>query len=148
MTRQYANSMQCPRCHSGYTQSVEVAYSQAVRTGETGHTTISEFGRSMEPPAPRNTIGGALAATFMVTVISMMSLPALAEFLGIGRFAALSTFDTPVVVTSLVVGLVAGFRSAVSAYIYNVSIHRGEMQHWGRGVICRRCGHRFRRPRS
>ena len=66
----FAKSMQCPRCYSRYTQSVEMAYSQSVRTGESGYTSISEFGRSLEPPEARSEVGYPLAVTLAVGIIS------------------------------------------------------------------------------
>ena len=141
----FAKSMQCPRCYSRYTQSVEMAYSQSVRTGESGYTSISEFGRSLEPPEPRSEVGYPLAVTLAVGIISAMSLPELAERLPFMSFAEMTPFDTPVVVTSILLGLVAGVWSAGSAMAHNMSVHSDEMDQWARGVVCRRCGHRFKR---
>ena len=137
-------SMQCPSCGSHYTQSVKMAYSQAVRTGESGYTTISEFGRSLEPPAPRSTIGAPMGVAFGVACASMLLLPALHKVIPVTWFAGLSSLDAPVVVVSIVFGVVAWFRSVVSAFAHNASVHRGEMNKWARGVVCRRCGRRFR----
>jgi len=142
-----AKSMQCPRCQSRYTQSVEMAYSQSVRTGESGYTTISQFGRSLEPPEPRSEVGYPLAVTLAVGIVSAMSLPELAERLPFESLAGMTPFDTPVVVTSVLLGLVAGVWSAASAMAHNMSIHSDEMDQWARGVVCRQCGHRFRRPK-
>jgi DNA-directed RNA polymerase subunit RPC12/RpoP len=140
-----AKSMQCPRCRSQYTQSVEMAYSQAIRTGESGYTTISEFGRSLEPPAPRSEVGYPLAVTLAVGLISMVSLPALGEQLPFEWSAGMTSFDVPVVIASVLLGLVAGVWSAASAMAYNMSVHSDEIDEWERGVVCRRCGHRFGR---
>ena len=140
-----AKSMQCPRCYSRYTQSVETAYLQSVRTGESGYTSISEFGRSLEPPEARSEVGYPLAVTLAVGIISAMSLPELAERLPFKSFAEMTPFDTPVVVTSILLGLVAGVWSAGSAMAHNLSVHSDEMDQWARGVVCRRCGHRFKR---
>lgn len=120
-----------------------MAYSQAVRTGESGYTTISEFGRSLEPPAPRSEIGIPMGIALGVACTSMMFLPALHTAVPLAWLQGLSPFDTPVIGVSIVLGLLAGFRSAVSALAHNESVHRGEMRKWGRGVVCRRCGHRF-----
>ncbi len=138
-------SMQCPRCRSHYTQSVETAYSQSIRTGESGYTTISEFGRSLEPPAPRSEFGYPLALTLAVGFVSMASLPALGEQLPFEWLDGMTSFDTPVIVVSILLGLAAGIWSAASAMAYNMTIHSDEMDNWGRGVVCRRCGKRFRR---
>ena len=140
-----ANSMQCPRCRSQYTQSIEMAYSQAIRTGESGYTTISEFGRSLEPPEPRSEAAYPLAVTLAVGIVSMVSLPALANELPFEWLEGMTSFDVPVVVASVLLGLVAGVWSADSAMAYNMSIHSDEMDEWERGVVCRRCGHRFGR---
>ena len=140
-----ANSMQCPGCRSHYTQSVGMAYSQAIRTGESGYTTISEFGRSLEPPAPRSEVGYPLAVTLAVGLISMVSLPALGEQLPFEWSAGMTSFDVPVVIASVLLGLVAGVWSAASAMAYNMSVHSDEIDVWERGVVCRRCGHRFGR---
>lgn len=139
-----ARSMQCPQCGSGYTQSVEMAYSQSVRTGESGYTTISEYGRSLEPPSPRSPFGLPLALAFWVTVVSMISIPVLGNVLPFAWFKGLSWLDKPVVIISIILGVIAGFRSAVSVLVHNNSVHRGEMKKWARGTVCRRCGHRFK----
>ena len=122
-----------------------MAYSQAIRTGESGYTTISEFGRSLEPPASRSEIGYPLALTLVVGIVSMASLPALGEQLPFEWLDGMTSFDTPVVVVSILLGLVAGVWSAASAMAYNMTIHSDEMERWGRWVVCRRCGHRFKR---
>ena len=140
-----AKSMQCPRCRSHYTQSVDMAYSQAIRTGESGYTTISEFGRSLEPPEPRSEAAYPLAVTLAVGIVSMVSLPALANELPFEWLEGTTSFDVPVVVASVLLGLVAGVWSADSAMAYNMSVHSDEMDEWERGVVCRRCGHRFGR---
>ena len=140
-----AKSMQCPRCRSHYTQSVDMAYSQAIRTGESGYTTISEFGRSLEPPAPRSEVGYPLAVTLALGIVSMVSLPALANELPFEWLEGTTSFDVPVVVASVLLGLVAGVWSADSAMAYNMSIHSDEMDEWERGVVCRRCGQRVGR---
>ncbi len=138
-----AKSMQCPRCRSHHTQSVEMAYSQAIRTGESGYTTISEFGRSLEPPEPRSEIGYPLALTLAIGIVSMVSLPALGTQLPFEWLDGLAPFDVPVVVVSILLGLVAGVWSAAAAMAYNMTTHSDEMDDWGRGVVCRRCGERF-----
>lgn len=137
--------MQCPRCRSQYTQSVKIAYSQAIRTGESGYTTISEFGRSLEPPQARSEAGVPLGIAFGIACGSMLLLPAVHTVAPLPWLAGLSPFDTPVVVVSIVLGLLAGFWSGVSALVHNDSVHRGEMRKWERGVVCRRCGFKFRR---
>lgn len=123
-----------------------MAYSQAVRTGDTGYTTISEFGRSLVPPAPRSAIGFPLALMFSVTFIAMMFLPVLFDLLPLDALQGWKSLDKPVVIASVVLGAIAGFRSAVSAVVHNESVHSREMGKWAQGVVCRRCGHRFSRP--
>ena len=122
-----------------------MAYDQAIRTGESGYTTISEFGKSLKPPAPQSEIGVPLATAFGIACVSMILLPGLHMMIPLKWFESLSPFDTPVLVISVVLGLVAGFRSAVSALVHNDSVHRREMRKWERGVVCRRCGFKFRR---
>lgn len=139
--------MQCPGCSSHYTQSVEMAYSQAIRTGESGYTTISEFGRSMEPPAPRSEVGYPMTVTLVVGIVATGLLPALGEQLPFEWSNGMTSFDVPVVVVSVLLGLVAGVWSAASAMAYNMTIHSDEMDDWARGIVCRRCGHRFQRAR-
>ncbi len=143
----YAHSMQCPRCKSGYTQSVEMAYSQSIRTGDTGYRSISEFGKTLEPPTPRSALGAFVVVAVLVTYASLFLLPLLSELTEIKWLSGMSLFDWPVVVVSIVLGLIAGYRSAVSALVHNELVHRGEMRDWARDVICRRCGHRFRRSK-
>jgi len=120
-----------------------MAYSQSVRTGESGYTSISEFGRSLSPAAPRSTVGFPLALAFGVAVVSMTFVPVLGNLLAFAWLEGLGSLDKPVVTISILLGIFAGFRSAVSALIFNESIHRGVMRRWADEVICRRCGHRF-----
>ena len=77
----------------------------------------------------------------------MASLPALGEQLPFKWLDGMTSFDAPVIVVSILLGLVAGVWSAASAMAYNMTIHSDEMDNWGRGVVCRRCGHRFRRSK-
>jgi len=143
----YAQSMQCPRCKSRYTQSVKMAYSQSVRTGDSGYQSISEFGKTLEPPPSRSEFGAFFVVAIMVTCATMILLPSLSEVVEIKWLSGISTFDWPVVVASVVLGLIAGARSAIAAAVHNASVHAGEMREWKRGVVCRRCGHRFQRSR-
>ena len=139
--------MQCPRCHSHYTQSVEMAYSQSVRTGESGYTTISEFGKSLAPPMPESELGVPIMMLFFIGAFTMALIPVLGEKLPFEALHGLSSFDIPVVLVSVGLGAIVGFRSALSALVYNRSIYKSQMDNWGREVICRRCGHRFGQSR-
>lgn len=141
----YAQSMQCPRCRSRYTQSVKMAYTQSVRTGDNGYQSVSEFGKNLEPPPPRSEVAAFFVVAMLVTSAAIILLPALFELVEIKWLRGVSPFDWPVLVASMVLGLVAGARSAIAAAVYNASVHDGEMREWKRGVVCRRCGHRFRR---
>jgi len=141
----YAQSMLCPRCKSHNTQSVKTAYWQSIRTGDRGYQSISEFGKSLKPPQARSEIGAFFVVAMMVASAAIILLPALSEVIDVKWLRGISSFDWPVVTVSIALGILAGFRSAVSAAVHNASVHRGEMRSWSRGVICRRCGHRFRR---
>lgn len=122
-----------------------MAYSQAIRIGESGYTTISEFGRSLAPPPSRSTIAFPLALAFSVAVVSMVFMPMMANLLPVTWLKGLESFDKPIVIGSLILGAIVGFRLAAEALIHNESVHRGEMDEWARGVVCRRCGQRFKR---
>lgn len=143
----YAQSMQCPQCRSRYTQSVKIAYAQSVRISGNGYQSISEFGKNLEPPPPRSEFGPFFVVAMLVTSAAMMLLPSLFELVDIKWLSGVSSFDWPVVIASVVLGLIAGTRSAVTAAVHNASVHAGEMREWKRGVVCRRCGHRFRRSK-
>ena len=136
-------SMQCPNCGSHYTQSVSMAYSQSVRTGESGYTTISEFGESLAPPMRESEVGVPLVFLFFVGILGMILLPMLGRLLPFEQLANLSSFDFPVVLISVGLGTYDGFRCALSALIHNRSIYRDKMSSWSEEVICRRCGHRY-----
>ena len=135
--------MQCSRCQSHYTQSVEMAYSQSVRTGESGYTTISEFGKSLAPPMKESELGVPAMLMLFVGVLAMILIPVLGEKLPFQALHGLSSFDIPVILICVGLGTFVGFRSAVSALVYNRSIYKGQLDRWGQEVICRRCGHRF-----
>ena len=135
--------MQCPRCQSHYTQSVEMAYSQSVRTGESGYTTISDFGKSLAPPMRESEFGVPIVLMFFVGILAMILIPILGAKLPFEALQGLSSFDMSVVLISVGLGTFVGFRCALSALVYNRSIYKGQLDRWGREVICRRCGHRF-----
>ncbi len=144
-SRSFAKGMQCPRCVSHNTQSAKMGYSQSVRTGYNGTQTISEYGKTLEPPEPLCELGTFFATGVFVTMVSLFLIPNLPVVVDFAWAQGLSVFDWPVIVVSVVIGIVAGLRSAVSASTYNTSIFQPEMQGWERGVVCRRCGHRFSR---
>ncbi len=141
----YAQSMQCPQCNSSYTQSVKMAYSQSVRIGENGSQSVSEFGRGLEPTTPRSELGAFFVVAMMVTCASLILLPSLSQIFDFSWLRGITSFDWPVVIASVVLGLFTGARSALAAGVHNVSVHRGEMRSWSRGVVCRRCGKQFQR---
>lgn len=141
----YAESMRCPQCKSRQTQTVKTAYSQSVRTDESGYQSISEFGKTLEPPPRRSQLAAFFSVAMLVTSAAMILLPSASELIQVKWLGGLSSFDWPVVVASIVLGLVAGERSAISAGVHNAIVHRGEMREWNRGVVCRRCDHRFTR---
>lgn len=140
----YANSMQCPRCKSQYTQSVETAYSQAVRTSETGYQSISEFGRDLEPPKARSEFGVPLMVAVNVFGLAALTLPDLLAATGISWLMSLKVSSWQNLAASCVIAVLVGVRVATSAFLYNMTEHRTEMQSWRRGVVCRRCGSKFR----
>ena len=116
------NSMQCPRCQGHYTQSVKMAYSQSVRTGESGYTTISEFGKSLAPPTRESEIGVPIVLMLFVSILAMILIPILGEKLPFEALHGLYSFDTPVILLSVGLGAIVGLRSALSALVFNRSI--------------------------
>ena len=138
-------SMQCPRCGSYHTQSVKIAYTQAVRTGESGYTTISDFGRSIAPPPPSGAIWIPIGLAAFTAVALMAVLPEIHRLVPLGWLQHLSSFGLPVLIVSILVGILAGLWAGAKLYIPIEISHRDELRRWARGVVCRRCGHRFRR---
>lgn len=141
-------SMQCPKCGSHNTQSVSVAHQQSIRTGYNGYQSISEFGKTLEPPQPRSAFLYPLGVAYMVSVFTFFGLaeitarlegswPTLASWLGSHPFIA-----------SGVVGVIAGVLVSLSALGFNTGAHKTQMNRWSRGVICKQCGHRFNRKRQ
>ena len=102
----YAQSMQCPQCRSRYTQSVKIAYLQSVRISGNGYQSISEFGKNLEPPPPRSEFGPFFVVAILVTSAAMLLLPSLSELVDIKWLSGVSSFDWPVVVASVVLGLI------------------------------------------
>lgn len=141
----YANSMQCPKCYSHNTQSVSVAYGQSIRIGETGYRSVSEFGRELEPPQGRSEFGIPLVVAVNVFGLAVLSLPDMLAVTGISWLMGLKISSWLNLVASGAIAILVGVRVASSAFLHNMTKHRTEMRSWRRGVVCRRCGHRFRR---
>lgn len=133
----------CPKCRSAATQSVEVAYARSVRTGTSGHETISRFGESIAPPPKKDETFSPFLAVCGTTLAGMVSFPDLLPRFGFSSFAGLSAFSWPVVAVSSVAGLLVGIVLATRAINFNVLVRPRLLEEWARGAICSRCGHRF-----
>ena len=141
--QQKFESMQCPKCSSHNTQSVSVAHQQSIRTGYNGYQSISEFGKALEPPPPRSAFLYPLGVAYMVGVFTFLGLAELSALIGkIWPTLASWLYSHPFI-ASAIVGAVAGLMVSVSAIEFNAGVHKHEMSRWGRGVVCKRCGHRF-----
>ena len=141
----HGHSMQCPSCRSHYTQAVSVAYSQSIRTGYNGHQSISEFGRDLEPPPARSEIANPLMVAILVFSLALFTLPNEMGWVNMPWLQTVFSTSWGRVALSATLAISVLFLMSTSAIDYNISVHTGEMSEWEREVICRRCGHRFRR---
>lgn len=141
--RERFHSMQCSKCRSHNTQSVSVAHSQSIRTGYNGHQTISEFGRDLEPPAAQSVFGFPLLATINIFGLAVFLLPGALEATRIQWLQGLLVLSWQNLAICGFLALYVGFRLAISAVRHNMDVHSQDMSSWKRGVICKRCGHRF-----
>lgn len=137
--------MQCPKCRSHNTQSVSVAHKQSVRTGDNGYQSISEFGRGLEPPPPRSEFAFPLGIAYMIGFLMFFSSSELARKIGVWLPTIADFINRRPFIFSTCVGLLAGLIVSISAIGFNVSTHRNQMDEWSKGIVCRRCGHRFSR---
>lgn len=144
--RKHGN-MQCPECGSYNTQAVSVAHSQSIRIGYNGSQSISEFGKELEPPPPRSTFVVPLGAAYMAGFLTFFGLADISARIGDSWPTVASWLSSHPFIASAIVAVVAGARVSLSAMDFNAGTHRKEMNRWSRGVICRRCGHRFNRTR-
>lgn len=135
--------MNCPRCKSTNTQSVPLAFSQSFRIGETGHTTNSQFGQRLAPPASRDEhfIPGLVATA--AAGASMFLMPDLLDRLDIAAFQGLSSFSWQTIALSFVLAWVVGLAVAAPAVLYNLTTLRELTKEWEKKGVCRRCGHIF-----
>lgn len=135
--------MKCPRCGSSNTQSVPLAFSQSFRIGQTGHTTNSQLGQRLAPPASRDEHFIPCLVASVTAGASMFLMPDLLDRLDIAAVQGLSSFSWQVVVLSFVLAWVGGLAVAAPAVIYNLTTLRELTREWERKGICRRCGHIF-----
>jgi hypothetical protein len=144
-SRRCFHAMQCPECGSHNTQSLEILYAQSVRTGYSGQRTISELGESVAPPTPDSEVLFPFAVGVMVTIVSAFSLPALLSAIPVEWSQGLLPYDIPVVVASVVLGVLVARSMQHLAIQHNRQYFDKDYDSWRRGVLCRRCGHQFRR---
>ncbi len=133
---------QCPRCGSQSTQSVVVAYENAARSSESGFKSISVHGERIAPPQTRDEkfVPGLVCCA--AAAFALWKLPGLLAQTKITALQNLTLVDWPVVVLSCAVGWAAGLLFAMPAILHNVRIE-GEIEKWGRGIICKRCAYRW-----
>ena len=144
-SRRRSHAMQCPECGSHNTQSLEVVYAQSVRTGYNGHQTISELGESVAPPTPDSEVLFPLAVGVMVTIVSAFSLPALLSTIPVEWGQGLMPYDTPVAAIGVALGAIVARSTRAMAIETNRHYFEKDYDRWCRSVLCRRCGHQFRR---
>jgi hypothetical protein len=114
-----------------------------VRTGTSGHETISRFGETIAPPPEKDETFRPFLVVCGTTLAGMVWLPDLVPHIGFSGFSELSSFSWPTVAVSGATGLVVGVLFAARAIFYNVFERPSLMEEWARGTICGRCGHRF-----
>ncbi len=140
--QKYGN-MQCPNCGSHNTQSVSVAHQQSIRTGYNGYQSISAFGKDLEPPPPKSAFLYPLGVAYMVGVFTFFGLSEISTRLEESWPTLASWFGSHPIIASAIVGVIAGALVSLSAMGFNASTHRRQLNRWSKGVVCRRCGHRF-----
>lgn len=136
-------NMQCPSCGSHSTQAIGLAYSQAVRVGDSGRETVSRFGQALAPPPEKDEkfVPGLVAC--FVLGISLITLPALLNKTGIPALSNLPTISWKVAVISCIAAWAVGLLIAMPRIRYNVMKLPKLLEEWRSQVICRRCGHRW-----
>lgn len=135
--------MQCPNCKGHNTQSIAIAYSQSVRTGDTGRQTISEFGQGLAPPMAKDEklVPGIIAC--VVLGVCLFTLPDLLNRTGIPALTDLSVVNWKVAAISCLAAWTVGLLVAIPRIRYNVMELPSLLDEWERDAICRRCGHRW-----
>lgn len=146
-SRRRSHAMQCPECGSHYTQAVPLAYRQSIRTGYNGHQSISEFGQELEPPQARSEVLVPMLYAVALFGVTFVLLPTEITWLDLGWSQQLSTSTLGRLGIAGVAAISLLVYLSARAIADNLTGHAGEMHHWERGVVCRRCGHRFRRSR-
>lgn len=145
---QYQNtgdSFRCPRCRSHSTQSTAVAYKQAVRTGHSGYQSTSQFADEIAPPPAKDDSFLPSLIACGAAVFAFLKLPDLLDSAGISSLEGLSPFSWPILALSCVCGWVVGLLFAIPAIRYNAFTLPPILREWQKGMICKRCSHRWQR---
>ena len=143
MRTQSSAYMQCPHCRSHNTQSVPTAYSQSVRIGDGGYTTVSAFGRDLEPPRRESEFVYPVSLAIVTVLFVDAFLP---YFLGAPEyewFFGLSILDWRSLTVSGVVGAMNGLRAAAASIHHNRTVVEDKMEAWYTSAVCKRCGEHF-----
>ena len=144
-TRSYNDKLHCPSCGSHATQSVPTAYSQSVRSGSSGFTSISMRGESLAPPPEKDDTVLPGVAACVTAAITLFALPALFRNSEITALQGLSLFSWPVLLASCVIGWVSGLLLAIPAISYNVKVRPRLQATWEAGMVCNRCSYQWQR---
>lgn len=135
----------CPQCQSHSTQSICLAYKQAVRTGYSGYESVSQFAEEIAPPKPKDDIFGPSIVACATAVIALWQLPAILDRAGVDTLTGLSPFSWPILALSCICGWIIGAIFAFPAIRYNAITLPPILREWRKGMICKRCSHRWQR---
>ena len=139
------DDLRCPKCAGHSTESVVIAYAQSTRTGSSGYETLSLLGEQIAPPNEKDEKFWPGVVVCAAAAIALTKLPSVLNQLDIDALQNLSPFSWPVAALSCVVGWSAGLVLAVPAIRYNTHVLPGLLAEWGKGMVCKRCGHRWQR---
>lgn len=142
------DGFRCPQCGSYSTQSVAMAYKQAVRTGHSGHQSTSQFADEIAPPPAKDGSSYPSLIACATAIFAFLELPGLLDSAGIGALEGLSPFSWPILALSCVCGWVVGLLFAIPAIRYNAFTLPPILREWQKGMICKRCFHRWQRLSS
>ncbi len=143
LSHQTHQEMQCPSCRSHSTQTIEVAYAQAVRVGDSGRETVSRFAQSLAPPPERDEkfVPGLVACA--VLGVSFITLPEILNRTGIPALSNLPHLSWKIAAMGCTAGWIVGLLIAIPRIRFNVMKLPKLLEQWRNQAVCRRCGHRW-----
>ena len=138
----------CERCGSHNTQPVPLAYSQTVRVGYSGRETVSRYGQDLAPPERKDDLFLPSIVACTVTAAVVFTGPAVCGMLGFTCFSDTAIFDLKRIAIGIPLGWAVGLALAIPAIKFNSWKLPALLARWEAEVVCKRCGHRWRRSVS